>query len=94
VFVREAENACEAGFSAMSKVPWGTLQHVGDQSEYATTIGTTLKPIIGTIRGIIRNPKYFRTFCDKFIEYVLLYVVVGKNISYILTQELYYTVQE
>jgi hypothetical protein len=56
------------GLQAMSKISWGTLQTVGDQSEYVSVLGSTLTMNVVNIRKLINNPKSFKWFCDKFAE--------------------------
>lgn len=67
--MRAVENDYEPALLAMSKLQWGTIEYVGDQSEYVSQIHGTLKTCVGAIQELIANKRYFRTFCDKFIEY-------------------------
>lgn len=53
----------------MTKIPWSTIESVGDQSEYITAIAQYLEKVVGVIKGMVAG-KYFRSFCDKFVEYV------------------------
>jgi hypothetical protein len=69
MLVQAVENHYEPALQAMSKLSWGTIENVGDQSEYVSMIQGTLKTCVGTIQELITNKRYFRTFCDKFIEY-------------------------
>ncbi|KAI1319351.1 Vacuolar protein sorting-associated protein 53 [Mortierella claussenii] len=66
--VRAVENHYEPALQAMAKLPWATIENVGDQSEYVSMIQQTLKTCVGAIQELITNKRYFRTFCDKFIE--------------------------
>ncbi|KAF9117730.1 Vacuolar protein sorting-associated protein 53 [Mortierella sp. 14UC] len=66
--VRAVESHNEPAMVAMSKLPWGTVEYVGDQSEYVSMIHATLKTCVGSIQELITNKRYFRTFCDKLIE--------------------------
>lgn len=66
--VRAVETDYEPAMVAMSKLPWGTVEYVGDQSEYVSMIHATLKTCVGAIQELITNKRYFRTFCDKLIE--------------------------
>lgn len=59
---------------SMSKLPWATVEYVGDQSEYVSSIHNTLKTCVGAIQELITNKRYFRTFCDKLIEYVFFFL--------------------
>ncbi|KAF9931942.1 Vacuolar protein sorting-associated protein 53 [Linnemannia zychae] len=66
--VRAVESHYEPAMISMSKLPWGTVEYVGDQSEYVSMIHGTLKTCVGSIQELITNKRYFRTFCDKLIE--------------------------
>lgn len=66
--MRAVETDYEPAMVAMSKLPWGTVEYVGDQSEYVSMIHATLKTCVGAIQELITNKRYFRTFCDKLIE--------------------------
>ncbi|KAF9940765.1 Vacuolar protein sorting-associated protein 53 [Modicella reniformis] len=66
--VRAVESHYDPAMQAMFKLPWATIENVGDQSEYVSMIQGTLKTCVGTIQELITNKRYFRTFCDKFIE--------------------------
>ncbi|RKP36770.1 vacuolar protein sorting 53 [Dimargaris cristalligena] len=66
--IRGIESCCESAFSAMLKIPWGTLESVGDQSDYVTMVIATLRLCVGVIRRSLTNGRYIRTFCDKFVE--------------------------
>ncbi|KAF9167075.1 Vacuolar protein sorting-associated protein 53 [Actinomortierella ambigua] len=70
--VQSIETNIESALSAMTKVPWATLETVGDQSEYVTTIQQTLRTNVGAIQEYVTNKRYFRTFCDKFVEAFVL----------------------
>ncbi|KAG0294641.1 Vacuolar protein sorting-associated protein 53 [Linnemannia gamsii] len=66
--VRAVESHYDPAMVSMSKLPWGTVEYVGDQSEYVSMIHATLKTCVGAIQELITNKRYFRTFCDKLIE--------------------------
>ncbi|KAF9326080.1 Vacuolar protein sorting-associated protein 53 [Podila minutissima] len=66
--VRAVENHYEPAMVNMSKLPWATVEYVGDQSEYVSSIHNTLKTCVGGTQELITNKRYFRTFCDKLIE--------------------------
>lgn len=68
--IRGIEINCDPALTVMSKIPWGTLQSVGDQSEYITMIGSVLNECIPIMKDGLGNVKYFKMFCDKFAEYV------------------------
>jgi vacuolar protein sorting-associated protein 53 len=52
----------------MTKLPWSNLESVGDQSEYVTLFHNTLRYCIVSVHKDITNNRYFRSFCDKFVE--------------------------
>ncbi|KAF9172950.1 Vacuolar protein sorting-associated protein 53 [Mortierella sp. AD011] len=66
--VRAVESHYDPALQTMSKLAWATVENVGDQSEYVSLIQATLKTCVGAIQELITNKRYFRTFCDKFIE--------------------------
>lgn len=66
--MRAVETHYEPAMVSMSKLSWGTVEYVGDQSEYVSMIHATLKTCVGAIQELITNKRYFRTFCDKLIE--------------------------
>ncbi|KAF9114222.1 Vacuolar protein sorting-associated protein 53 [Mortierella sp. AM989] len=66
--VRAVESHYDPALQSMSKLAWATVENVGDQSEYVSMIQMTLKTCVGAIQELITNKRYFRTFCDKFIE--------------------------
>ncbi|KAI9138891.1 Vps53-like protein [Paraphysoderma sedebokerense] len=66
--IRGIEINCDPALTVMSKIPWGTLQSVGDQSEYITMIGSVLNECIPIMKDGLGNVKYFKMFCDKFAD--------------------------
>ena len=51
----------------MIKMPWSTVESVGDQSTYVTAIVNHMKQTIPLIRDNLANSKkYFTQFCIKF----------------------------
>ncbi|KAI8920106.1 Vps53-like protein [Powellomyces hirtus] len=69
MLVHGIEGSLEPAMTAMAKRSWGTLEAVGDQSEYVTMIAQSLMSTVAVIRRTFAsNAKYFRTFCDKFAE--------------------------
>ncbi|KAI8851914.1 Vps53-like protein [Chytridium lagenaria] len=69
--VHMVEVASETSLTAMTKRPWGTLESVGDQSEYITHLGSQIITLVTTFRRILSSQKYLRTFWDKFSEALL-----------------------
>ncbi|KAI8819643.1 Vps53-like protein [Fimicolochytrium jonesii] len=69
LLVHGLENLLEPALNAMARRPWGTLEGVGDQSEYVTMIAHALAGNVAVIRRAFgANAKYYRSFCDKFAE--------------------------
>ncbi|KAJ1915024.1 Vacuolar protein sorting-associated protein 53 [Mycoemilia scoparia] len=66
--VKQVEAMCAGAFSSFREIPWNTLSTVGDQSDYITEIASVLDQAIVSVRQGLSNPKFFRTFCDKFSE--------------------------
>ncbi|KAI8896468.1 Vps53-like protein, partial [Globomyces pollinis-pini] len=66
--VKGIENTLEPAFNLMSKKSWSSLATVGDQSEHITMIAGILQTNIPLVRKQIASQKFFRTFCDKFVE--------------------------
>ncbi|XP_021890938.1 vacuolar protein sorting-associated protein 53 A [Carica papaya] len=58
------ETKFDAEMAAMTRVPWGTLESVGDQSEYVNGINMILTSSI-PILGSLLSPIYFQFFLDK-----------------------------
>lgn len=57
----------------MTKLSWQTLETVGDQSTYVTTIINHLKTIVPIIRNHLGSSrKYFIQFCTTFVRSVHL----------------------
>lgn len=78
--VRAVENHYEPAMVNMSKLPWATVEYVGDQSEYVSSIHNTLKTCVGATQELITNKRYFRTFCDKLIEYVFMLFFITRMV--------------
>ncbi|KAH0535661.1 vacuolar protein sorting-associated protein 53 homolog [Cotesia glomerata] len=69
LLVQDLEAACDPALTAMIKVPWGSIESVGDQSAYASTIIAHLKQTIPTIRDRLSScRKYFTQLCVKFVS--------------------------
>ncbi len=68
--VKAVENVLDGALIAMTKKNWAMIPTVGDQSEHISLIGSSLTNIIPVIRKqlVITSPKYFKSFCDKFVE--------------------------
>ncbi|XP_068656550.1 vacuolar protein sorting-associated protein 53 A isoform X2 [Aristolochia californica] len=62
--VNGLETKFDVEMSAMARVPWGTLESVGDQSEYVNAINSILTSSIPVL-GSLLSPIYFQFFLDK-----------------------------
>ncbi|XP_058723659.1 vacuolar protein sorting-associated protein 53 A [Vicia villosa] len=62
--VNGLETKFDIEMAAMTRVPWGTLESVGDQSEYVNAINLILTTSIPTL-GSLLSPVYFQFFLDK-----------------------------
>ncbi|XP_052887538.1 DNA repair protein recA homolog 3, mitochondrial-like isoform X1 [Gossypium arboreum] len=63
-FVHGQETKFDAEMAAMTCVPWGTLESVGDQSGYVNGINMILSSSIPVLESIL-SPIYFQFFLDK-----------------------------
>ncbi|CAF0901919.1 unnamed protein product [Rotaria sordida] len=69
ILIQDLENACEPALTAMTKLSWQTIETVGDQSLYVTTIINHLKTIVPIIRNHLGSSrKYFIQFCTTFVD--------------------------
>lgn len=66
--VKGMDHALEPYFLQMMRLPWGTMDSVGDQSDYVTSVMDIVKRYTSVIGRTISNKRYFRTFCDRFAE--------------------------
>lgn len=66
--VRGVENILDSALITMTKKSWYTTTTVGDQSEHITAIAQSLSSVIPNIRKQLTSPKFFKSFCDKFVE--------------------------
>ncbi|KAG6389226.1 hypothetical protein SASPL_150688 [Salvia splendens] len=62
--VHGIETKFDSEMAAMARVPWGTLESVGDQSGYVNGINTILTSSIPVL-GRLLSPIYFQFFLDK-----------------------------
>ncbi|XP_014518487.1 vacuolar protein sorting-associated protein 53 A [Vigna radiata var. radiata] len=62
--VHGLETKFDIEMAAMTRVPWGTLESVGDQSEYVNAINSILTTSIPAL-GSLLSPIYFQFFLDK-----------------------------
>ncbi|XP_018588119.1 vacuolar protein sorting-associated protein 53 homolog isoform X2 [Scleropages formosus] len=67
LLVQDLDSACDPALTAMSKMPWQSVEHVGDQSPYVTSIIMHIKQNVPVIRdNLASTRKYFTQFCIKF----------------------------
>uniref|UniRef100_W5MAP0 Vacuolar protein sorting-associated protein 53 homolog n=1 Tax=Lepisosteus oculatus TaxID=7918 RepID=W5MAP0_LEPOC len=67
LLVQDLDAACDPALSAMSKMPWQNVEHVGDQSPYVTSVIMHIKQNVPVIRdNLASTRKYFTQFCIKF----------------------------
>ncbi|THF94041.1 hypothetical protein TEA_012116 [Camellia sinensis var. sinensis] len=62
--VHGLETKFDAEMVVMTRIPWGTLESVGDQSEYINSINMILTSSIPVL-GSLLSPIYFQFFLDK-----------------------------
>lgn len=62
--VHGIETKFDTEMVAMTRVPWASLESVGDQSEYVNGINSILASSIPTL-GSLLSPTYFQYFLDK-----------------------------
>ncbi|DBB02539.1 hypothetical protein WJX82_000485 [Trebouxia sp. C0006] len=85
VLILAVETRLDAALQQMIRVPWATLETVGDQSEFVNVFSKVLGQI-GPRIGASLNGNYFRFFCDKlansftprFYEYIFRCRKIGE----------------
>lgn len=68
--IKSLEHSIDFQMTQMIKLPWSTMDTVGDQSDYVSQILDIIKNYVGVVGKIIANRRYYRTFNDRFAEYV------------------------
>ncbi|KAI8584232.1 hypothetical protein K450DRAFT_218778 [Umbelopsis ramanniana AG] len=58
----------DPAYQAMAKISWGLVESVGDQSSYVSDLQSCLVNSITIMGKTIGTKRYFRTFCDRFVE--------------------------
>ncbi|XP_006099256.1 vacuolar protein sorting-associated protein 53 homolog isoform X1 [Myotis lucifugus] len=67
LLVQDLDAACDPALTAMSKMQWQNVEHVGDQSPYVTSVILHIKQNVPIIRdNLASTRKYFTQFCIKF----------------------------
>ena len=64
--------SAETHLEHIEQVKWHTIRNTSDQSPYVTTIAKSLAALIPLIRSGLKSPPFFKMFCDKFAEYLLI----------------------
>jgi hypothetical protein len=65
--VSALENKLELALTQMIKMPWGSWESVGDQSDYVNQISTYISQSVPMYNTCLANPAHFRFFCDSFV---------------------------
>uniref|UniRef100_A0A183CBA2 Ribosome biogenesis protein NOP53 n=1 Tax=Globodera pallida TaxID=36090 RepID=A0A183CBA2_GLOPA len=66
ILVQDIEAMCEPCLQAMSKINWSSIDQVGDESSYISTIRKNLRASVPLIRDYFSDRrKYFAHFCLK-----------------------------
>ncbi|XP_075024608.1 vacuolar protein sorting-associated protein 53 homolog isoform X4 [Calonectris borealis] len=69
LLVQDLDVACDPALTAMSKMQWQNVEHVGDQSPYVTSVILHIKQNVPIIRdNLASTRKYFTQFCIKFAK--------------------------
>ncbi|KAF7725297.1 Vacuolar protein sorting-associated protein 53 [Apophysomyces ossiformis] len=66
--VRSLETSCDVYMQQMIRLQWGTMDTVGDQSDYVSQLQEVIKRYITVVGKTIANKRYFRTFADRFVD--------------------------
>ncbi|KAI8983955.1 Vps53-like protein [Mycotypha africana] len=90
--IKYLEQAVDPQMSQMTRLPWGTMDSVGDQSNYISQMLDIIRSNVNIIAQLIANKRYFRTFHDRFAEFFitkfLLQIFKCKPISEIGAEQL------
>jgi hypothetical protein len=66
--VRSLEQAYDPQLIQMTRLSWGIMDTVGDQSDYVSQMLDLIKRHVTVVGRIVANKRYFRTFNDRFAE--------------------------
>ncbi|KJE95118.1 vacuolar protein sorting 53 [Capsaspora owczarzaki ATCC 30864] len=66
ILIQGLEAACEPSFQIMLKMTWNSVESVGDQSDYVTSIAKVFANFVPTVRETVADARYFSNFCLKF----------------------------
>uniref|UniRef100_A0AAQ5ZBX4 Vacuolar protein sorting-associated protein 53 homolog n=1 Tax=Amphiprion ocellaris TaxID=80972 RepID=A0AAQ5ZBX4_AMPOC len=74
LLVQDLDAACDPALTAMSKMPWQSVEHVGDQSPYVTSIIMHIKQNVPIIRDNLASTRFYMpTFLScKLLHQLLL----------------------
>ncbi|XP_031447428.1 vacuolar protein sorting-associated protein 53 homolog isoform X2 [Phasianus colchicus] len=76
LLVQDLDAACDPALTAMSKMQWQNVEHVGDQSPYVTSVILHIKQNVPIIRdNLASTRKYFTQFCIKFAKFLVCFIV-------------------
>ncbi|KAI8646117.1 Vps53-like protein [Parasitella parasitica] len=74
--IKSLESAFEPQMVQMTRLSWGTMDSVGDQSDYVSQMLDIIKRNLTVAGRIIANRRYFRTLSDRFVEvFITKYLV-------------------
>mmetsp|Transcript_7164 Transcript_7164/g.11810 ORF Transcript_7164/g.11810 Transcript_7164/m.11810 type:complete len:972 (-) Transcript_7164:1024-3939(-) len=66
ILVLGIETKIQVALDAMTKMPWASIEGVGDQSHYITTIANILTSSVNTFASLL-SETHFRFFSDKLV---------------------------
>ncbi|CAO3653139.1 unnamed protein product [Cunninghamella echinulata] len=75
--IRCLSSSFEPFFQIMTRLPWGSMETVGDQSDYITQLQDSATKFIRVAGTNIANKRYYRTFCDRFADMLLNKYVIN-----------------
>ena len=64
------ESRIEGDLKEMCAASWGSVELVGEESNYVRSMHSAIEPFTETIRKLIPT-SYFRSFCDKFVRLLI-----------------------
>lgn len=69
LLVQDLDAHCDPALTTMTKMSWASIEGVGDQSAYVTSLANHMKQSIPLIRdNLSSSKKYFTQFCVKFVN--------------------------
>ncbi|KAI9260205.1 Vps53-like protein [Sporodiniella umbellata] len=70
--VKGLEHSLDPFFLQMVQLHWGSMDSVGDQSDYVNSAMDIIKRYSSIIGRTVTNKRYFRTFCDRLADWFLV----------------------